>query len=122
MLFRSQRVVTASIEDAVLSAVKQLKGAFSMVLSSPSKDVYKRQAFSMIVPFLLTLLVFVLINMGLRHGLQVDLSLIHIFILPLSEHPASTPTNSKTDRNSAAHFFILPNSCMRFISIGFVLP
>lgn len=33
----SQRVVTASIEDAVLSAVKQLKGAFSMVLSSPSK-------------------------------------------------------------------------------------
>lgn len=33
----SQRVVTASIEDAVLSAVKLLKGAFSMVLSSPSK-------------------------------------------------------------------------------------
>lgn len=33
----SQRIGTASIEEAVLSAVKQLKGAFSMVLSSPSK-------------------------------------------------------------------------------------
>lgn len=35
-------------------------------------DYRFRAAFSMIVPFLLTLLVFVLINMGLRHGLQVD--------------------------------------------------
>lgn len=33
----SQRTGSASIEEAVLSAVKQLKGAFSMVLSSPSK-------------------------------------------------------------------------------------